>query len=47
MYLIPPTRIAVHGYNLRNANDLNNPMTKTKRYKQSPVPNFITLPNKH
>ena len=46
-HLIPPTRIAVHGYNLRNANDLTQPMTKTKRYKQSPVPYFITLLNKH
>ena len=46
-HLIPPTRIAVHGYNLRNANDLTQSMTKTKRYKQSPVPYFITLLNKH
>ena len=46
-HLIPPTRIAVHGYNLRNTNDLTQPLTKTKRYKQSPVPYFITLLNKH
>ena len=44
-HLIPPTRIAVHGYNLWKANDLTQPMTKTKRYKQSPVPYFKTLLN--
>ena len=46
-HLIPPIKIAVHGYNLRNANDLTQPMTKTKRYKQSQVPYFITLLSKH
>ena len=46
-HLIPPTRIAVHGYNLWNANDLTQPMIKTKRYKQSLVPYFITMLNKH
>ena len=46
-HLIPPTRIAVHGYNLQNANDLTQPMTKTKIYKQSLVLYFITLLNKH
>ena len=44
-HLIPPTRIAVHRYNLRNANDLSQPMTKITSYKKSPVPYFITLLN--
>ena len=44
-HLIPPTRIAVHDCILRNANDLTQSMIKTKRYKQSPVPYFITLQN--
>ena len=46
-HLIPPPTIAVHGYNLRKANDFTLPMIKTKRYKQSPVPYFVTLLKKH
>ena len=44
-HLLPPSRISIHGKNLRNANKLSQPMTKTNRFKQSPIPYFVSLLN--
>ena len=43
--LMPPTRFAVHGRNLRNSQNLTQFAHKTKRFQQSPVPYFVNLLN--
>ena len=45
-HLLPPTRISTHGRNLRNANNFSQPKIKTNRFKQSPIPYFVSLLNK-
>ena len=45
--LLPPTRISVHGRSLRNAHDLTQLRAKTNRFKQSPIPYYVSLLNKH
>ena len=44
-HLLPPTRISTHGRNLRNANKFSQPKIKTNRFKQSPIPYFVSLLN--
>ena len=45
-HLLPPIRISTHGKNLRNANHFSQPKIKTNRFKQSPIPYFVSLLNK-
>ena len=45
-HLLPPTRISTNGRNLRNANKFSQPKIKTNRFKQSPIPYFVSLLNK-
>jgi len=42
---LPPTRSEVHGRDLKSANKLCIPSTKTNRYKNSPIPYFTHLLN--
>ena len=44
-HLMPPSRHAVHGRNLRNSTQLTQFRTKTNRFKQSPIPYFVSLLN--
>ncbi|XP_072039541.1 uncharacterized protein [Amphiura filiformis] len=46
-HLLPPTRISVHGRSLRNAQDHTQLRANTKRFKQSPIPFYVTLLNMH
>ena len=45
-HLLPPTKISTHSRNLRNVNNFSQPKIKTNRFKQSPIPYFISLLNK-
>jgi hypothetical protein len=45
--LLPPTRFSVHGRSLRNAHDLTQLRAKTNRFKQSPIPFYVSLLNNH
>ena len=44
-HLLPPTRFAVHGRNLRNSKNISQLASKTNRFQQSPVPYFVNLLN--
>ena len=44
-HLMPPTRIKIHGRNLRNKNHLSELLCKTKRFHQSPIPFYVKLVN--
>lgn len=44
-HLLPPTRFQCHGRTLRNSNNLSQLPAKTERFKNSPVPYFISLLN--
>jgi len=44
-HLIPPTRFASHGRNLRNSSDISQLDSRTVRFEKSPVPYFIELLN--
>ncbi len=46
-HLLPPTRFQSHGRTLRNANNLSQLPAKTDRFKNSPIPFFISLLNSH
>ena len=46
-HLLPPTRISVHGRSLRSAHDRTQLRAKTNRFKQSPIPFYVTLLNTH
>ena len=42
-YLLPATRISSFGRNLRNEKKISQPRIKTNRFKQSPIPDFVSL----
>ena len=44
-HLIPPTRMEIHGRNLRNSSAISQIRTRTSRFYNSPVPYFINLLN--
>ena len=44
--LLPPTRRESHARNLRNAHHYSHLRTRTSRFKNSPIPYFISLLNK-
>ena len=44
-HLLPPTRFEVHGRPLRNSSNLSKFLTKTNRFKNSPVPYYVSLLN--
>ena len=44
-HLLPQTRNALSGRNLRNAQQLHIPLTRTQRYKQSTIPFAVRLLN--
>ena len=43
--LLPPTRVEVHGRNLRSAHKLSKFFVRTTRFQNSPIPFFTTLLN--
>ncbi|CAH1257327.1 Hypp1820 [Branchiostoma lanceolatum] len=43
--LLPPTRLASHGRNLRNSKTLSLPTTRTSRFSNSPVPSLLRILN--
>ena len=44
-HLLPPTRLEAHGRSLRNASNLSQFRTRTDRFRNSPVPFFVSLLN--
>ena len=45
-HLLPPSRFQSHGRNLRNSSNLSQYRMKTSRFRNSPVPYFVSLLNK-
>ena len=44
--LLPPSRLEVHGRNLRSAHKLSQLRCRTSRFQNSPIPHYISLLNK-
>ena len=45
-HLLSPSRFQFHGRNLRNSSNLSQYRMKTSRFRNSPVPYFVSLLNK-
>ena len=45
-HLLPPSKFQSHGRNLRNSSNLSQYRMKTSRFRNSPVPYFVSLLNK-